>query len=308
MARTYTNLNGVELRPRMADVLRWKLGLHDERQARRPRRRACVPAVDNDGSALRAGTRDTLTWIGHASFLLQAGGCSILVDPVLSRSLSGVVRRHGAPGLDWAALPRIDAVLITHNHRDHMDEPTLKRLGPAPLFLVPMGMASWFRRAGLTRVVEMAWWQTEAVGPVSVTFVPAEHWSRRGARDTNLSWWGGFVVEHEGRRIYHAGDTAWFSGFADIGQRVGRIDVAMLPIGSYAPRWFMHPQHMNPEDAVQAFLALGARQFVPMHWGTFQLADDPIDEAPHLLRQTWDTAGLDASRLVIPAIGETIGN
>jgi L-ascorbate metabolism protein UlaG (beta-lactamase superfamily) len=290
----------------LKDVFKWQTGWHDERRPRSPATGVPVPFVDNDGSALRKAASDSLTWIGHASFLLQLGGKSALIDPVLSPSLGGLITRNVQPGLDWAALPKIDIVMVTHNHRDHMDAPTLKRLGPDPVYLVPAGIGEWFRRKGFSRVIEMQWWQRENIDGVAVTFVPAEHWSRRGLTDTNTSWWGGFVIEHGGIRVYHSGDTAWFEGFAEIGERCGVIDAAMLPIGAYAPRWFMRHQHMNPDDAVRAFAALRARRFVAMHWGTFKLTDEDLREPPQLLREIWHNENRPAEQLEIPAIGQTL--
>jgi len=164
----------------------------------------------------------------------------------------------------------------------------------------------WFERAGLRRVLEMAWWQREEVEGLGITFVPAEHWSRRGLLDINATWWGGYVIERGGLRVYHSGDTAWFDGFALIGQRCGAIQAAMLPIGAYAPRWFMRRQHMDPADAVRAFGALGAARFVAMHWGTFKLTDEDLREPPQLLGQAWQRANLTGERLAVPAIGETV--
>jgi L-ascorbate metabolism protein UlaG (beta-lactamase superfamily) len=303
---TYANLGGNAYPASLARVLRWKLGLFDDRRPRSPMTGVPVPAVANDGRALRRAPKDALTWIGHASFLVQLGGASALVDPVMSPRIAGVIPRNAAPGLDWPALPKIDLVLVTHNHRDHMDAPTLRKLGPDPVYVVPRGLGGWFERAGLPRVLEMQWWQQEEVAGMRVTFVPAEHWSRRGLRDLNASWWGGYVLEGGGLRVYHSGDTAWFDGFAQIGARCGPIDAAMLPIGAYEPRWFMRGQHMNPEDAVRAFGALGAARFVAMHWGTFKLTDEDLLEPPQFLREVWDRAALAGSALSIPAIGETL--
>ena len=303
----YANRDGKQHAAGLGEVLRWQLGLHDEKRQRTPATGVPVPFVGNDGSLLRAARHDTMTWIGHASFLLQLGGSSALIDPVLSPTLGGVIRRNVPPGLDWNALPRkIDVVLVTHNHLDHMDAPTLKRLGPDPVYCVPQGLGNWFRRAGLGRVVEMQWWQRESIAGLDITFVPAQHWSRRGLTDINASWWGGFVIERGGIRVYHSGDTAWFEGFAEIGQRCGEIDAAMLPIGAYAPRWFMRHQHMNPDDAVKAFAALGARRFVAMHWGTFKLTDEDLREPPQLLREIWQQQRRAPSQPEIPAIGETL--
>src|SRR5690606_17318968 len=156
-------------------LLRWQLGLHDEKREKTPSTGVPVPILDNDGSALRGAKHNALTWIGHASFLVQLGGVSALIDPVLSESLGPGLKRNVAPGLAWSALPPSDAVLGTHNHRDHMDAPTLRRLGPSPLYIVPSGLGWWFEREGLTRVVEMDWWQRKDVLGLGVTFVPAQH-------------------------------------------------------------------------------------------------------------------------------------
>jgi L-ascorbate metabolism protein UlaG (beta-lactamase superfamily) len=302
----YTNLDGRSRKVSFTELARWLSGMHEERRPPAAATGVPVPFVHNNGSALIDTTENLLTWIGHASFLLQLEGRNALIDPVLSPTLGGFVRRNVAPGLDWAVLPPIDIVMVTHNHRDHMDVPTLKRLGPAPVYVVPAGLGKWFRKSGFPRVVEMQWWQRQHVEGFDITFVPAEHWSRRGVTDTNKSWWGGYVVERGGVRAYHSGDTAWFDGFAEIGERCGVIDAAMLPIGAYAPRWFMRHQHMDPADAVRAYSALGARRFIAMHWGTFKLTDEDLREPPLLLREIWQGAGLADEQLHIPAIGETL--
>ena len=303
----YSNLDGHKVGGSLLRVLKWKAGWHDEKRPAAPITGVPVPVVANDGRALRKAAADALTWIGHASFLVQLGGSSALIDLVMSPALvGGLIPRNVAPGLGWQALPKIDLVLVTHNHRDHMDAPTLRRLGPDPVYVVPQGLGRWFARAGLRRVVEMAWWQRERIAGLDVTFVPAEHWSRRGLLDTNESWWGGYVIERGGLRVYHSGDTAWFDGFALIGEKCGAIDAAMLPIGAYAPRWFMQRQHMDPFDAVRAFAALGARRFVAMHWGTFKLTDEDLAEPPRLLDAAWEREGLPRERLAVPAIGQTL--
>lgn len=304
----YLNLDGKPLKPHLGDVLRWQMGLHRERQARSPSTGVDVPTVHNDGRLLRRATRDGLTWIGHASFLVQLGGRSVLIDPVMSATLGGLVPRNVAPGLSWMGLPaRIDMVLITHDHRDHMDTPTLRTLGTEVLFVVPEGLGRWFKRAGLRRVKEMVWWEQAELEGVNVTFVPSQHWSRRALLDANQSWWGGYVLERGGMRVYHSGDTGWFEGFEMIRQRVGgEIQAAMLPIGAYAPRWFMRHQHMDPDEAVRAFQALGARQFVGMHWGTFKLTDEPLTEPPQRLARAWAAQNLPESRCQLPAIGQTL--
>ena len=299
----FTNLDGSVNPHGLGTVLKWKLGLHEGPKPA-PSGPVPVPVVQNDGRGLRTPSQLSLTWIGHATYLVQLGGRNVLTDPIFG-SLP-LVRRNVPPGVARADLPRIDVVVVTHNHRDHMDAPSLRALGPEPVYVVPQGLARWFVRAGLPRVVEMAWWEEREIEGVQVTFVPAQHWSRRGLADENATLWGGFVLQREGARVYHSGDTAWFDGFAEIGTRVGPIDAALLPIGAYAPRWFMKTQHMDPHDAVRAFVALGAERFVAMHWGTLRLTDEPLDEPPTVLRTAWDTAALAEARRFVPAIGETL--
>lgn len=301
----FTNLKGNFRKPETGRVLKWLLGLHDEKREKSPGTNVPVPFVHNDGIALCKTTQDTLTWIGQASFLVQLGGKNVLIDPVLSPAL-GWVKRNVQPGLTWSTIPKINVVLITHNHRDHMDAPTLMRLGTDPVFVVPKGLGKWFQRAGKPKVIEMSWWEQAEIEGLNITFVPAEHWSRRGVNDINASWWGGYVIERKGMRVYHSGDTGWFDGFAQIGEKCPDIHAAMLPIGAYAPRWFMRPQHINPDEAVRAYSAIGAKHFVAMHWGTFKLSDEPLDEPPHILRAAWERENLPEDRLHIPAIGETL--
>jgi L-ascorbate metabolism protein UlaG (beta-lactamase superfamily) len=250
-----------------------------------------------------------LTFIGHATYLVQVGGLSILTDPIYASRLA-IVKRVAPPGIAFDDLPSIDVVLVTHNHRDHMDGPTLERLAtthPKLRFVVPKGLSAWFEKRAPGRVVELDWWEHHDLSSdVRVTFVPSQHWSQRGAFDRNASLWGGYVIEGGGHRVYHSGDTAYFEGFAQIKARVGRIDAAMLPIGAYEPRWFMKPQHMNPADAMQAFIDLGATRLVAMHWGTFKLTDEPLQAPPRLLRELREAHHIEEERVAIPLIGETV--
>ena len=199
-------------------------------------------------------------------------------------------------------LPHVDAALVSHSHYDHLDMPTLKDVG-APV-VAGLGLARIFRGEGLP-AAELGWWQSTRVGEVKVTFVPAQHWSRRGLADTNRTLWGGFVIEGPSGAVYHAGDTGWFDGFGEIGRRFPGLDAALLPIGAYDPPWFMAPAHVNPEEALAAFAALGARTFLAMHWGTFKLTDEPLDEPPQRLEAERVRLGLDADRVRVLAVGET---
>jgi L-ascorbate metabolism protein UlaG (beta-lactamase superfamily) len=234
---------------------------------------------------------------------VQLDGVSLLVDPIFAESIGPVHRNVGA-ALQPAQLPPIDAQLVTHNHRDHLDVGSLRAVG-RPV-VAGLGLAPFFERKGLA-CTELDWWAETRVGPVTVRFVPSQHWSRRGLNDANATLWGGFVIEGSSARVYHSGDTAYFDGFTAIGRRSGVIDAAMLPIGAYDPAWFMSKQHMNPEEATQAFVDLGARAFVAMHWGTFKLTDEPLDEPPVRLAAEWSRRGLDpAARHVLP-IGGSLG-
>jgi L-ascorbate metabolism protein UlaG (beta-lactamase superfamily) len=289
-----------------ADLFRWRV-LDRLRGASTSHREAVgvpAPHTPNDGAALH-DLAASLTWIGHASFALRLGGKLVVVDPIWSTHIHGVVPRFVPPGVAWEAMPKPDVVLITHNHYDHLDLPTLQRIGPGARYVVPMGLGALLRRNGLHDVVELDWWATALEGALACTLVPARHWSMRAPWDRNDSLWGGWVLRGPEGTAYHAGDTAYFDGFAEIGRRCGPIDWAMLPIGAYAPRWFMEPQHMDPEDSVRAFGDLGSRVFVAMHWGTFKLTDEPLHEPPETLQALWEAAGRDPSRLWVLAVGET---
>lgn len=249
-----------------------------------------------------AGRGAAATFVNHATFVVTFGsgdsGVTALFDPVWSERCSPVSfagpRRVHAPGVPFDSLPRIDVVMVSHNHYDHLDLATLKRLAArdAPLFLVPLGDGKLLRGAGLARVEEMDWWQRASVRGVEITFLPAQHWSARGLFDRNESLWGSWgVVARDGTAVYHAGDTGYGPHFAEIRARWRTPDLALLPIGAYAPRWFMESAHMDPAQAVQAFHDLGARRAVGMHFGTFQLTNEPREEPAALLRTL--AAGLD---------------
>jgi L-ascorbate metabolism protein UlaG (beta-lactamase superfamily) len=302
----FLNLDGS--RPvRMGAVLRWAVWDRLAGNRRVSPDRAPVPAVAPDLARLAAppppGAPARITWLGHASFLVQLDGASLLVDPVLGPRLFGGIPRNVPPGIEVRDLPPIDAVLVTHNHYDHLDLATLRAVN-APV-VAGLGLLPWFRDRGL-RAAELGWWQTTRVRGVRVTFVPAHHWSRRGPFDTNATLWGGFVVEGAAATVYHSGDTALFDGFREIRARFPSIDAALLPIGAYDPGWFMLRQHMDPEQALQGFEDLGAATFVAMHWGTFKLADEPLDEPPRRLEADRIRRGIAADRVRVPAVGETI--
>jgi N-acyl-phosphatidylethanolamine-hydrolysing phospholipase D len=203
-----------------------------------------------------------------------------------------------------SAVPSHAFAVLSHNHYDHLDAYTVDRL-PAELpWFVPLGLAKWFRQRGRDRVVELGWWQSARHGRWTVTCLPAQHWSLRVEHPRDSTLWCAWLVENEKRRYFFAGDTGYFHGFAEIGRRFGPIDVALLPIGAYEPRWFMRYQHMGPEEALRAFHDLGARYMVGMHWGTFDLTDEPLDEPPKVLAKAVAEAATDAERVRVMAIGE----
>jgi L-ascorbate metabolism protein UlaG (beta-lactamase superfamily) len=288
------------------DVYKW--AVRDKLAGRRRKSppNAPMPAVDVDPATLRVapgpGAPPRLVWLGHASWLVQLAGASLLLDPVLGDSIVGFTKRNGRAPLPALALPRIDAQLVSHNHYDHMDMSSLRAVG-AP---VVVGIENGRHFGARLPVTELGWWDAVDVGGVRVTYVPSQHWSRRSLADSNRSLWGGFVLEAGGFSIYHSGDTAYFDGFADIGRRFPRLDAALLPIGAYDPQWFMSKQHMNPGEALDAFRDLGARRIVAMHWGTFKLTDEPLDEPPRLFREGAAARGLDDGVARIAAVGEII--
>ncbi len=292
----------------MRNVFRW--GVADRLLGRREIRPAGRPAPcerpDLERLLEPAGP-PRLTWIGHASFLGTLGGGRFLIDPVFSDRVGWVVPRHVPPGLRPHELPPLDALLVTHCHYDHLDAASVLSLPRDVPVFVPLGLGRWFGRRGFTRVRELDWWEPAPAGPLTVTLVPSRHWSRRRIADTNRTLWGGFVVEGDGAAVYHAGDSAWWEGFREIGARFPGLLAAMLPIGAYDPAWFMEYNHMNPEQAGRAFQELGARHLVPMHWGTFKLTDEPLREPAERMRQWWSEHAPDGGReLHLVPVGRTI--
>ncbi len=291
------------------DVLRWQILDRLDGSKRSTPDRAPVPTVEPARERLRTppgrGEGARITWLGHASFLVQLDGVSLLVDPVLGDRMgpAGVVGRNVPPALRPEELPHIDLSLVSHDHWDHMDVPTLGAVR-APVLLGLDADGPLLREKVPHR--EMRWWESVTYRGVTITFVPAQHFSGRGLSGRDRTLWGGWVIQGSSATVYHAGDTAYFSGFAEIGRRFPAIDAALLPIGAYDPRWFMKPVHVAPEEALQAFVDLGARTFVAMHWGTFKQADEPLDEPPVRLEAERARLGIPAGRVRVLAVGETI--
>jgi L-ascorbate metabolism protein UlaG (beta-lactamase superfamily) len=260
-----------------------------------------------------------LTFINHITFLLQFRGLNVLTDPVYSQRASPFrelgPKRVRDPGLAFKDLPPIHLVLVTHNHYDHLDVETLLRLEEAhsPRFVTSLGNRAFLQQFGIRAVDELDWWQSVEVeasagsdsGPANITLTPAQHWSSRRPRNRNRTLWGGFVIGAGDRQVYFAGDTGYGPHFHDVRERFGRVDVALLPIGAYEPRWFMRDQHMNPEDAVRAHLDLDAKISVGTHFGCFQLTDEGIDDPPLELAAARERHGVSPGAFQILETGET---
>ena len=283
-----------------------------------------VPAVPEGGwqfpldtpdvAFLRANRSETtVTWIGHATVLLQVAGVNLLVDPVWSDRASPLPfvgpKRWVPPAIALADLPHIDVVLVTHNHYDHLDDATVRALaaqpGGPPRFYVPLGVDAWFAARNLPVQATMDWWDRREDAGLDIHFVPAQHWSARSLIDRNETLWGGFVVEAQGFRFIATGDTGDSQDYRDIAARFGSFDLAAIPIGGYAPRWFMAPQHVDPDEAVAIHRDLNARHSLGVHWGTFVLTDEPLDEPPQRTRAAALAAGLAADEFWVFRHGET---
>ena len=317
--------NYLDFEPKgVGDLLKWRLDAAREglpRQAVTPTPRvAADTAFVHANAKAGAAMQPAMTWIGHATMLAQIGGSNILTDPVFSERASPLSfagpKRQVAPGLAPRELPHIDVVLISHNHYDHLDEASVVALaaqaGGPPLFVVPLGIKAWFAVHGIDGVVELDWWQSVHAGEIEIFFVPSQHWSGRSLTDRMQTLWGGYAVFAPDFQLFFAGDTAYSKDFADIHARfasrhgVGRgFDLALIPIGADEPRWFMEAQHANPAEAVQIHLDLAAQRSIGIHWGTFQLTDEALDEPPRALAAAAHERGLADDAFTVMAVGKT---
>ncbi len=260
-----------------------------------------------------AHTEFGVTFIGHSSFLLQIAGRNVLVDPVFSTRLV-VLRRQRRPGVVVAGLPPIDLVLLTHAHMDHLDKASLRAVvratrrlrdygaGAAPEVIVPRGVEDLVAPLGFAKVHGMSWWEQIDVQGIAITMTPCQHWGARMFRDTHRGY-GGYFLARGGHSVYHSGDTAYFPGFAEVGRRL-HPEVALLPIGAYFPDTY-RSVHTSPEEAVRGFLDCGARTMIPMHYGTFRLGREPMDEPVQRLHAEVARLGIEA-RVQVLEEGETL--
>ncbi|MBP0443932.1 MBL fold metallo-hydrolase [Roseomonas sp. SSH11] len=251
-----------------------------------------------------------ITFIGHATFLIRiAGGPTLLTDPIWSDRCSPFAfagpRRARSPGLALEALPPIDAVLLSHNHYDHMDVRTLRLLDP-PRIITGLGNAPILARNGIGRAEELDWWDEVRIGSAAITYLPARHFSARGIRDRGWALWGGFAIRTPGGSLFFAGDTAYGGHLARIGAEAGPFAIGLIPIGAYEPNWFMRTVHMNPGEALRARAESRTATAIAMHFGTFKLTQEAIDEPPRLLEAARDAAGLPPEAFIVPRFGQTL--
>lgn len=305
MPRRFGNLDSVHAGiASMAQFARWR-----EDRLRKLRSKSynyMTPSVKPNLPFLSSNRHEpTITWIGHSTFFIQLAGLNIITDPVWARRMA-LRKRITPPGIPVTDMPPIDVVLISHSHYDHLHISSLRKLDGDKRLIVPAGLRKKLLLRGFQDLHELQWWEQSVQQDVKFTFVPAQHWARRNPWDMNRSHWGGWVIEiANGPTIYFAGDSGYFRGFKEIGQKFD-IDIALLPIGAYDPEWFMSAQHMNPEEALQAFQDLGARYFVPMHYGTFKLSDDTPSEALYRLEQGSCKLGISQERIFCLRHGETM--
>lgn len=324
-AQGFRNNYGASVTKGTGEFLRWQYERTRDGLPKPPKTQtAIVPA---DVAFIQANAKPTamqpaMTWVGHATMLVQADGLNVLTDPVFSERASPVQfagpKRVQLPGLALAQLPPIDVVLISHNHYDHLDKNTVIALAnkapTATLFIVPLGLKSWFEDLGIGNVKELDWWDSVTVKGVEFNFTPVQHWSSRSLNDRSQTLWGGWAVFGSDTHWYFSGDTGYSRDFVDTQKRFadrqtpvkgGGFDMALIAVGSYEPRWFMKEQHVNPAEAVQIHKDLKAKRSVGVHWGTFNLTDESLDQPPEDLTKARQAANISEDEFLLMAIGQT---
>ncbi len=304
---TFVNTDGVAINKSFSDLIRWNW-------ERTEPERSEFPVRFPEPESLRGEELHQITWIGHSTFLIQSGGFNVLTDPHFSEraspfSFAGPLRVV-PPAVALDDLPDIHAVVISHNHYDHLDEQTVRQLvarqpDHPPRFFVPLKLGEWFRDLGVESVVELDWWQSAGLGNLKIHAVPVRHWSARGLFDRNTSLWAGWVLDFPRQRIVHVGDSGYSADFPAIAERFPGIDLALIPVGAYDPRWFMKDAHMDPDEAVQVFKDLKATRAIGMHWGTFILTDEEMTAPPERLRAAMRREELPLDSFVVFQHGET---
>ena len=305
---TFVNTDGQAISKSFTDLLRWRWN----RTEPSPQH---FDVIHPDPDVIANPATTQITWLGHSAFLLQVKGKNILTDPHFSKRASPLSfagpKRIVAPPLNIDELPHIHAVVISHNHYDHLDKESLTELyerqkNAPPLFLVPLGLKEELLSYDITNVVEMDWWESHEYEGMTLTALPVKHWSQRTFFDRNKSLWAGWLVDIEDFRFFHTGDSGYSDDFRKIGEDYPGIDLATIPIGAYDPRWFMKDAHMSPKEAVQTFIDLKAGKAIGMHWGTFILTDEEMDEPPVRLAEALKEKGIELSDFSVMGHGEII--
>ncbi|OPA74146.1 MBL fold metallo-hydrolase [Paenibacillus selenitireducens] len=304
----FHNLDFIKMNNDLKSLRQWR----KERREKQKDYSYVVPHVDPDVAYLQENrVEPTVTWIGHSTFFIQYAGLNIVTDPVWANRMA-LQRRLAKPGVPIQAMPTIDVILISHSHYDHLHVASVRKLySEQTTLVVPAGLKDKMQRKGFRRVVELHWWESLSLREVQFTFVPTQHWTRRTLIDTNKSHWGGYMIEPIPSStapyptIHFVGDTGYFHGFKDIGERFS-IDVSLMPIGAYEPEWFMKTQHVTPEEALQCFIESRAKVMIPMHYGAFRLADDTPKEALDRLEAERKRKNIEKDRIILPSHGETV--
>lgn len=318
--RRFFNPNIASAKRSLYDIVLWQLGYYnDKRPSREVPPKFCYP----NSKRKARDTAPKVTWINHCTFLVSVEGLNLLTDPIWSDRCSplpflGPKRRHETP-LALENLPRIDLVLISHDHYDHLDKDTVKRLDakhPDITWVVPLGLKQWFQKQGIRQVIELNWWEETKIGlqgqEVGITAVPSQHFSGRGIWDKNRRLWSGFVVDFmrkkkQNKRLYFVGDTGYNrKDFKKIGEVFGKMDLSLIPIGTYVPRAFMDPVHINPEKSALIHEEVRSRLSVGMHWKTFRLSGEALNQPPYDLYNALEKKGIDPKKFRVLEIGQTI--
>lgn len=306
--KTFKNLDGIKARG-FKDIIKWALSGDPGTWTKMHEEHADYGSIEHS----RNGYEDVhITFVNHATFLIQVDGLNILTDPIWSLRASPFQwigpKRMRPPGIRFEDLPEIDLVLISHNHYDHLDENTVVALKEKfdPQFITPLGVSAYLHKLGIERTLEMDWWNSKEINTdLSISAVPAQHFSGRGLTDRDKTLWCGFVLQTPTTTVYFAGDTGYDGFFKKIGAHFDPIDVALIPIGAYRPRWFMRPIHVNPEEAVLIHRDIGAKTSIGMHFGTFPLADDGMAEPRQDLKKAKKKHGLMEDEFITLQEGET---
>lgn len=314
----YTNSDGSTIDKSIFEVAEWmvrsRLSQADS-TPQGPFKDYRIPLVRSpEGTAPALPDEFSVTWLGHASVLLRMDGQVILTDPHFSERASPVSwagpRRRVPPPYQLENLPHVDVVVLSHNHYDHLDLPSLKALyaqaGGPPQLLAPAGLAPWLVEQGFSGARSLGWWESIELGPLHITGLPAHHGSGRGLFDKNATHWGGWLIRSPHFSTYFAGDTGYSADFTEIGRRTGGMDLALIPVGAYQPRDFMADQHVDPTQAVQIFQDVRARLALGIHWSTFEMASEPLDAPIADLAHALQAASIPPAQFRLVPIGSTL--